>query len=309
MPEIHLDTDLGGDMDDLCALVMLLRWQDVDFTGITTVAEANGRRAAYTRFVLSMEGRSNIRVAAGADVADGFYRYPELGYPDEQRYWPEQITPLPNEIEEALELLKHSIEQNATIIAIGPFTNLYLLDLRYPGILQEAKLYLMGGYVFPIRAGFPPWGNEMDWNIQVDVRSARHVIEHSNPTLIPLSVTVETALRRAYLEDLRNSGSAGKLIARQAEAFALDEQNEASYGESCEGLPNDIINFQHDSLASAIALGWNDGVEIEKIPLMLEEKDGWLHERVDPHGKPVSVVTKINGSNFNEFWLNKIINR
>ena len=309
MPEIHLDTDLGGDMDDLCALVMLLRWQDVDFTGITTVAEANGRRAAYTRFVLSMEGRSNIPVAAGADVADGFYRYPELGYPDEQRYWPEQITPLPNEIDEALELLKHSIEQNATIIAIGPFTNLYLLDLRYPGILQEAKLYLMGGYVFPIRAGFPPWGNEMDWNIQVDVRSARHVIEHSNPTLIPLSVTVETALRRAYLEDLRNSGSAGKLIARQAEAFALDEQNEASYGESCEGLPNDIINFQHDSLAGAIALGWNDGVEIEEIPLMLEEKDGWLHERVDPHGKPVSVVTKINGSNFNEFWLNKIINR
>ncbi len=309
MPEIHLDTDLGGDMDDLCALVMLLRWQDVDFTGITTVAEANGRRAAYTRFVLSMEGRSNIPVAAGADVADGFYRYPELGYPDEQRYWPEQITPLPNEIEEALELLKHSIEQNATIIAIGPFTNLYLLDLRYPGILQEAKLYLMGGYVFPIRAGFPPWGNEMDWNIQVDVRSARHVIEHSNPTLIPLSVTVETALRRAYLEDLRNSGSAGKLIARQAEAFALDEQNEASYGESCEGLPNDIINFQHDSLAGAIALGWNDGVAIEEIPLMLEERDGWLHERVDPHGKPVSVVTKINGSNFNEFWLNKIINR
>ena len=309
MPEIHLDTDLGGDMDDLCALVMLLRWQDVDFTGITTVAEANGRRAAYTRFVLSMEGRSNIPVAAGADVADGFYRYPELGYPDEQRYWPEQITPLPNEIEEALELLKHSIEQNATIIAIGPFTNLYLLDLRYPGILQEAKLYLMGGYVFPIRAGFPPWGNEMDWNIQVDVRSARHVIEHSNPTLIPLSVTVETALRRAYLEDLRNSGSAGQLIARQAEAFALDEQNEASYAESCEGLPNDIINFQHDSLAGAIALGWNDGVEIEEIPLMLEEKDGWLHERVDTHGKPVSVVTKINGSNFNEFWLNKIINR
>ena len=42
MPEIHLDTDLGGDMDDLCALVMLLRWQDDDFTGITTVAEANG---------------------------------------------------------------------------------------------------------------------------------------------------------------------------------------------------------------------------------------------------------------------------
>ena len=309
MPKIHLDTDLGGDMDDLCALVMLLRWPDVDFTGITTVAEASGRRAAYTRFVLDLERRSNIPVAAGADVADGFYRYPELSYPDEQRYWPKPITPRPNEIEEALELLKQSIEQKATIVAIGPFTNLYLLDLKYPGILQQAKLYLMGGYVFPIRAGFPPWGNKMDWNIQVDVRSARHVIEHSNPTLIPLSVTVETALRRAHLQDLMTAGPVGQLIARQAEAFALDEHNEARYGETCQGLPRDIINFQHDSLACAIALGWNDGVEIEELPLVLEEKDGWLHERIDPQGKPVPVVTKVNGPSFNEFWLNKIINR
>jgi inosine-uridine nucleoside N-ribohydrolase len=149
----------------------------------------------------------------------------------------------------------------------------------------------------------------MDWNIQVDVRSAKHVIEHSNPTLIPLSVTVETALRRAYLEDLRNSGPLGQLIARQAEAFALDEQNETRYGETCEGLPRDIINFQHDSLACAIALGWSDGVEAEEVPLVLEEKDGWLHERIDSRGKPVPVVTKINAPRFNEFWLNKIINR
>ena len=83
MPKIHLDTDLGGDIDDLCALVMLLRWKDVEFTGITTVAEADGRRAGYVRHVLELEGRKEIPVAAGADVSQGFYRYPELGYPDE----------------------------------------------------------------------------------------------------------------------------------------------------------------------------------------------------------------------------------
>ena len=37
---------------------------------------------------------------------------------------------------------------------------------------------------------------------------------------------------------------------------ALDEQNEKKYAESCEGLPNDLINFLHDPLACAIALGW-----------------------------------------------------
>jgi purine nucleosidase len=70
-----------------------------------------------------------------------------------------------------------------------------------------------------------------------------------------------------------------------------------------------MINFLHDPLACAIALGWNDGVEIEESPLILEEKDGWLYERIDPSGKPVRIVTKIDGTCFNQFWLNKIMNR
>lgn len=307
MHKIHLDTDLGGDMDDLCALAMLLRWSEaVQLTGITTVAEANGRRAGYVQYALGLEGKSGVPVAAGADVSGGFYRYPELSYPDEARYWPEPIVHSPNAIEEALQLLKQSIEQDATIVAIGPFTNLYLLDLQYPGILMQANLFLMGGYIHPIRPGFPQWGNEMDWNVQIDIRSAKHVIERSNPTLIPLSITVETALRRAYLDDLRKSGALGKLIAKQAEAFAIDEQNETNYGETCTGLPHDIINFQHDPLACAIAMGWNDGVAIEELPILLEEKDGWLAEKIDPSGRRVRVVTKLNGPRFNEFWLQKI---
>ena len=307
-PKIHLDTDLGGDIDDICALAMLLRWENVELTGITTTAEANGRRAGYVQHILALEGRSDIPVAAGADVSGGFYRYRELGYPDEERYWSKPIAPLPGPLEAALELLRLSIEQEATIIAIGPYTNLYLLDRQSPGILAQANLFLMGGYIYPVRPGFPEWGNEMDWNIQVDVRSAKRVIEHSNPTLIPLSVTVETALRRANLDDLRNAGALGQLIARQAEAFAIEEQNETKYGATCHRLPADLINFQHDPLACAIALGWKDGIEMEDIPLLLEEKDGWLYEQIDPAGKPTRVVTQVDGARFEELWLNKMRN-
>lgn len=307
--KVHLDTDLGGDIDDLCALAMLLRWRDVEITGITTVAEANGRRAGYAHKVLELGKRSNIPVAAGADVSQGFYRYPELGYPDQDRYWPEPVTPSPNPLDDALQLLRNSIQQGATIIAIGPFTNLYLLDLEYPNILMDANLYLMGGFIYPIRPGFPNWGNDSDWNIQVDVKSAKHILEHANPTLIPLTVTVETTLRRTHLKDLGEAGRLGKLIECQAKAFAIDEQNEKKYGETCEGLPDDIINFLHDPLACAVALGWNEGVEIKELPLTIKEKDGWLYERIDPSGKLTRVVTKIDGSRFNEFWLNTMINK
>jgi purine nucleosidase len=305
MNRIHLDTDIGGDIDDLCALAMLLRWPGVELTGITTVGELNGRRAGYVRYVLGLEGRNDIPVAAGADVSQGYYRY-ELGHhPD--RYWPEPIAPSPNAPEEAIQLIKASIGQGATVVGIGPYTNLYLLVTQYPGILQQARLYLMGGYVYPPRAGYPQWGNKQDFNIQADVRSARHVLEHSAPTLVPLSVTVETSLRRAYLADLRMSGALGRLLARQAEAFALDEQDAMRYyGETCAGLPPDIINFQHDPLACAIATGWDEGVEIERVPLTLEETDGWLVERIDSSGRSIQVVTRVDGARFNDFWLSRI---
>jgi inosine-uridine nucleoside N-ribohydrolase len=305
MNKVHLDTDLGGDIDDLCALAMLLRWPEVDLTGITTVGEDHGRRAGYVRYVLGLAGKRDVPVAAGADVSQGFYRS-NMGFPPEERYWPERIVPSPNSPQEAINLLRSSIEQGATVIGIGPYTNLYLLDIQYPGILMQANLFLMGGYIYPPRSGFPKWGNDMDFNIQVDVKSAKHVLENSNPTLIPLSVTVETSLRRAYLDDLRISGALGRLIARQAEAFAVDEKNETRYGETCAGLPRDTINFQHDPLACAIALGWNEGVEIEEVPLVLEEKDGWLTERIANSGKLVRVVTRVDGARFDEFWINRM---
>jgi inosine-uridine nucleoside N-ribohydrolase len=215
------------------------------------------------------------------------------------------IAPLPNPVDEAIELLKQSIEQETIIIGIGPFTNLFLLDKKYPGILNKAKLYLMGGYIYPIREGFPQWGNDMDWNIQVDVTSAKYVLENSNPTLIPMTVSVETAIRRAYLPKLRQSGKLGEILAMQAEAANKEYSNEEKIGKTCKGLPSDILNFQHDPLACAVALGWN-GVTIEEVPLKFEIKDNILHEIIRPEGKKTRVVTKVDGEKFNEFWLKTV---
>lgn len=305
MVKLHLDTDLGGDIDDLCALAMVLKWPKVELCGVTTVAEHQGKRAGYVRYALGLAGREDIPVAAGADVSLGCYRSWQ-GLLDEDIYWPEPVPPAPTSLDQALTLLERSIEQGATIVAIGSYTNLALLEERSPGILRRAKLCLMGGYVFPPREGFPPWGSEMDFNVQIDVQSAHRVIEHSSPTLVPLAVTVETSLRRAYLAALRQSGPLVRLIARQAEAFA-EENYEARYGQTSKGLPDDTINFQHDPLACAIAAGWNEGVEIRAIPLRSEIEDGWLRQMVDDSGRPTRVVTRVDGDTFNEFWFRMVV--
>jgi inosine-uridine nucleoside N-ribohydrolase len=305
MSKLHIDTDLGGDIDDLCALAMALNWPDAELLAVTTVAEHQGKRAGYTRYALGLAERENIPVAAGAEASLDCYRLWQ-GLPGENNYWPEPIPSSPTSLDHALDLLERSIEQGAIIVAIGAFTNLALLEKRSPGVLGRARLYLMGGYVFAPRDGFPQWDHEMDFNAQVDVQSALYVIERSRPTFVPLAMTAETALRRAYLPRLRQAGPLAQLIAKQAEAFARDENYEARFGQACSGLPDDTINFQHDSLACAIALGWDDEVEITELPLKSEIEDGWLRHTINADGRPTRVVTRINRDKFNEFWLGTV---
>ena len=304
--KVHLDTDLGGDIDDLCALALLLRWPEpLEITGITVVGDTGGRRTGMVRAVLEIAGRSDIPVAAGAETSQGFYRA-ELGLPPEARYWPAPIRPSPNPPQEAIALLKRSIEQGATVIGIGPCTNFALLERAHPGSLARAGLFLMGGYLDPPRPGYPPWSNEDDFNLQVDVASAAMVLRRASPTLIPLAVTVETALRQSQLARLRGSGPLGALIARQAAAFAADERMAERFGARFDCVAKDIVNFQHDPLACAIALGWRDGVRIEERAIGVEERDGWLHERVSEHGRPMRIVTAIDGPRFDAFWLETV---
>lgn len=254
MPLVHLDTDLGGDIDDICALALLLRWPDVEITGITTVTEHDGKRAGYVREALRLAGRDNVPVAAGADVNLGRFRL-EGGLPPEGRYWPEPVPAPPGPLDAALDLLERSIARGATVIGIGPFSNLALLEARRPGVLREARLFLMGGCVRPAPPGFPVWNYMTDYNVQADAAAALAVLETAHPTLIPIEITAQTALCRSHLPILRQAGALGALLARQAEAFAETEGMEERYGRTCAGLPSDIVNFLHDPLAVAVALG------------------------------------------------------
>jgi inosine-uridine nucleoside N-ribohydrolase len=302
--KLHIDTDIGGDIDDFCALAMALQWP-AELVGVTTVAEHRGKRAGFARYVLKLAGRDDVPVAAGAEASLERDRVWQ-GLPDESVYWPEPIESCPGPIDRALDLLERNIDEGATVVTIGALANLALLEQRSPGVLRRARLFTMGGYVFPPREGFPAWRHEFDFNVQVDAPSAQLVIQHSNPTFIPLAMTAETFLRRAYLPVLEKAGPVARLIARQAEAYATEQKYESLYGKTCSGLPDDTINFLHDPLAVAIALGWNDGVEIKEFPLKTEIKDGWLCHSIYEGGNRTRVVTRIDGQKFSEFWLETV---
>ena len=307
MAKLHIDTDIGGDIDDLCALALVLKWPGAELVGVTTVAEHSGRRAGYARRVLEVAGRSDVNVAAGADASEGFYREFPLLPEREDAYWPGGVDSYPAPVEAALDLLEQSIRLGAVVCAIGPFTNLALLERRSPGILRGARLCLMGGFVYAPREGYAPWDYTRDYNAQVDAESARTVFDAaSNPTIVTLAVTAETALRASQLDALKRGDALARLVATQSEVYAATEHRTAEYAHGYARLPPDFINYQHDPLACAVALGWDEGVETEELTLNSTIEDGWLVQRVEEGGRPTKVVTRIDGRAFDEFWLRTV---
>lgn len=303
---IHLDTDIGGDTDDLCALALLLGLPEVELTGVTTSSEVGGGlRAGMAAYALRLAGRQDVPVIAGAAGSLGGFPFPEPPQvADPARYWPEPVPPRPAPPGAALDLLAAGIARGATVVAIGPYTNLALLEAARPGLLAGTAVVLMGGYVTPPGPGLPPWGPEMDYNVQADTLAARIVFERSNPLLVPLAVTVQVTLREAHLPALRAAGPLGALIAAQSELLAA-EWGQRALGQRHAALPDDLLNFQHDPLACAVAAGW-DGVRIEEMPLVAQDRPGRLAFARDPRGKPTRVVTAVDGGRFAADWLRAV---
>jgi purine nucleosidase len=299
---IHLDTDLGGDTDDACALAMLLGWPEVEITGITTVADPGGRRAAYVAHLLRLAGRDDIPLAAGAAVsATTLGRADPV---DDERHWPASIAPRPSPPGAALDLLKRSLDTGATLVAIGPYTNLALLEISRIGSLRQQPVVVMGGWVEPPASGLPQWGPEMDFNVQWDTRAAEVVAATARLTMVTLPATLNAHLRRADLPRLRAAGPLGQLLARQSEAHAETYQME-KLGRDHSGLPDDLLNFQYDPVACAVALGWS-GATVDDIRVRLVRMDDVLSFQSHPEGRSTRAVLDVDGAAFRETWLSAI---
>ena len=297
---IHLDTDLGSDTDDLCALAMLLGWEGSDLVGVTTSTDPGGIRAGFTEYALSVARREDVPVCAGAEGSLAGLFAP-LAFPE---YWPEPIEPRPGPPGGALELLETNLEQGATIVAVGPLTNLALFEAARPGLLREASLIVMGGHVTTSRPGLPSWGVHDDFNVQQDRIAAAVVFERCSPIVVPLAVCLEVCLRARHLERLRRAGPLGGLLADQGERHAHDH-NMSELGKSYPSLPDDLLNFHYDPLACAVALGWN-GVTIKDVPTQLELRDQrlWMTERAN--APALRVVTDVEVARFEEAWLGAV---
>ncbi len=303
MKTVHLDTDFGGDPDDACALVMLLGTPDVEIVGITTNLDEDGRRAGAVKAYLELAGRPDIPVQAGANRSMTTLKTYASTCAD-RRYWPDEVASVESPPGAAVELLSSSVAAGATVVAIGAYTNLALLEMARPGTLESASVVAMGGLIGTMPEGYPRWDAARDWNVQCDTRAAEMVASSGDLTLSTLNGSVAAQLRERDLPRLHSSGRLGELLARQSVAYADDNDN-WSLGAGHSALADDLVNFHWDPVACAVATGWAGGTVVERV--LAPVRRGEILEFVpSPSGRATKVVEAVDGELFNEMWLEAV---
>ena len=303
---VHLDTDFGGDPDDVCALALLLATPGVEVSGITTNLDHGGERAGCVQYALELAGAGDIPVRAGAGVTltEGQRFESTAGDP---RYWPVPITPRPGPLDDALDLVAEAIARDETIITIGALTNLAHLEQRQRGALRHARVVVMGGWIRPLASGLPQWGPQRDFNIQCDARAADIALRAiGDLTLATLPALAVAHLRSEHIGQLRAAGALGSLLARQADVYALDT-NRAALATEHEALPDDLLNFHWDPVTCAIATGWK-GATVEELALDWNiDAAGVLRMRENEgSSRAAHVVTAVDGDAFARYWLERV---
>lgn len=277
----------------------------MEVTGITTTADPDGRRAGYVRHFLRLAGRDDVPVESGAGFS-GTTARPMGEIPAHDDYWAEPVTPYLSSPHAALDLLDRSIDRGATIAAIGPYTNLGRLAAARPGRLDGARVVAMGGWMGPLDPDLPAWGPWRDWNVQCDTAAAITLLTHASVTWVPIAVTARTQLRAADLPRLSAAGPIGKLLARQALRYAADSETASPAGAQ-PGLADDLLNFHHDPLTCAVALGW-PAVRVSPVTLRPLLADDVLRFEPREDGLPCRVVTAVDSQAFTETWLTAVEN-
>jgi inosine-uridine nucleoside N-ribohydrolase len=240
--KIILDTDPGH--DDAIALLLALASPEVELLGVTTVAgnQTLAKTTANALKILEFVARTDVPVHAGAFrplvreqwVAEHVHGESGLDGPD----LPDpQTAPADGH---AIEFIARQVEEqgDVVLVPVGPLTNIGLLLARYPGIERRiGGIVLMGGAI--AEGNVTP---AAEFNIWADPEAAHRVLTSgADVTMIGLDVTHRALLRPEKVEELRDSGRVGTLVAQLYDFY--HGQHVHMYG--WEGSP------VHDALAVA----------------------------------------------------------
>ena len=159
---VIFDTDIGGDIDDTWALVMLLRSPELDVKLVVSDSGNDTYRARLLAKLLEVAGRTEVAVGIGCKPGDK---------PGRQSAWvgDYDLKKFPGKVhQDGVDAIIQTIRSSAdpvTLVAVGPVPNIAEALRRAPDIAQNARFVGMHGSV---RRGY---GNSAKISAEYNVRA------------------------------------------------------------------------------------------------------------------------------------------
>lgn len=259
---VHLDTDVGDDIDDAWCLAACVGHPEIELIGVTTVLGDTELRAAQGRYLLELAGVKGVEVVAGTrDTLDRIVPITRnnqadiLSREDEER--------LRKGRTDAIRFLVEQVQNHPEMVLlhVGPVTNIGRFVLEFPEEFAKVKrIVAMVGHVMPERGG-------PEYNAAVDPRATAAVFAAGRPLImIGLDVTLKCQLTQGDLDAIRAKNTPlGNAIIRMTELW------QAAHRRSPDQPPP--MPIVHDPLA-ALVVAEPDLVELKP-----------MHIEIDGHGR------------------------
>lgn len=219
---VVLDTDIGDDIDDTFALLMLLRSPEVDVKLVVTDFGDTVYRARLAAKLLTAFGRPDVPVGVGVRQGEK---------PGSQAGWlgDYPLSRYAGKVHEdgvqALIDLVMTSKETVTIIGIGPAPNLEEALAREPRIAERARFVGMYGSLYRGYGNAPT--PHAEWNVRSAVPAFRRVVSAPWPALL-------TPLDTCGLVKLTGAKWQKVLASKEPAARALVE----NYRDFCQARPD-----------------------------------------------------------------------
>lgn len=233
MTLVLLDTDIGTDIDDACALAFALRSPEIDLLGVTIVSGDVDTRAGIALRMLEAAGRPKIPVSLGArEPLFKGSRFAWAGYEGKGSLdlFPGSLTPSATPAWQFTADSAAEKPHQVVLVPIGPLTNVALAIQAFPRLRETVKeIVLMGGNARSVAGAWKtPVG---EYNVAADPEAARIVFDSGIPiTMVGLDVTLKVRIRREMVGKLRDTGDPlARIVAEQLSVYLDTHRRDETY--------------------------------------------------------------------------------
>jgi len=276
---VILDTDIGDDIDDTWALVMLLKSPEFDIKMVVGDNHNGIYRAKLIAKMLEIAGRTDIPVGMAYSKRQQSGRQSDWVKDYDLKSYPGKI--YRDGVGAIIDIIKKSPEE-ITILAIGPVPNLAEALKRDPSIVENSRFVGMFGSV---RFGYDG-SKEIDaeYNVRQDIKACQKVFTAPwDMVITPLDTCGLVRLEGDKYTKVRNSNDpVTKALVENYRIWKSKKNNEPiRTDEKASSILFDTV---------AIYLAFEDDLcKMETLPIFVDDEG---YTRVKQGAKKIKVATK-----------------